>query len=106
MANKKWFPSLRLLQYVEKPIYVVTCSQFIKITAGLLDLTPFIQVGSNGFVVVQERSMTEYVFMVFAHDPTRAQLELVVERRKKEEDWKSVLKHLSRPLELPPGPWD
>ncbi|KAK0448371.1 uncharacterized protein EV420DRAFT_1567588 [Desarmillaria tabescens] len=75
-------------------------------TAGLLDLTVFLQVGSNEFVVVQERSMTEYIFMVYVHDPTRSQLEPVVERRKKEEEWKIALEHLSRPLELLPGPWD
>ncbi|KAK0197470.1 hypothetical protein F5146DRAFT_48327 [Armillaria mellea] len=97
---------LRLLVTIDGQQKMVPLSPPTVITAGLLDLTPFIQVGSNGFVVVQERSMTEYVFMVFAHDPTRAQLEPVVERRKKEEDWKSVLNHLSRPLELPPGPWD
>lgn len=91
----------------KKPIScMLSCSNFIKVTAGLLDLTVFLRVGSNEFVVVQERSMTEYVFMVFAHDPTRAQLEPVVDRRKKEEDWKTVLNHLSRPLELLPGPWD
>ncbi|KAK0483283.1 hypothetical protein IW261DRAFT_937481 [Armillaria novae-zelandiae] len=97
---------LRLLVTIDGQQKMIPLSPPTVITAGLLDLTLFLQVGSNEFVVVQERSMTEYVFMVFAHDPTRAQLEPVVERRKQEEDWKSVLNHLSRPLELLPGPWD
>ncbi|KAK0445421.1 hypothetical protein EV421DRAFT_318491 [Armillaria borealis] len=97
---------LKLLVTIDGQQKMVPLSPPTVVTAGLLDLTLFLQVGSNDFVVVQERSMTEYVFMVFAHDPTRAQLEPVVERRKKEEDWKTVLNHLSRPLELLPGPWD
>ncbi|PBK77762.1 hypothetical protein ARMSODRAFT_946629 [Armillaria solidipes] len=97
---------LKLLVTIDGQQKMVPLSPPTVVTAGLLDLTLFLQVGNNEFVVVQERSMTEYVFMVFAHDPTRAQLEPVVDRRKKEEDWKTVLNHLSRPLELLPGPWD
>ncbi|KAK0210422.1 hypothetical protein DFS33DRAFT_291531 [Desarmillaria ectypa] len=97
---------LKLLVTVNGQQKMVPLAPPTVVTAGLLDLTLFLQVGYNEFIVVQERSMTEYIFMVYVHDPMRSQLEPVVDRHKEEEDWKTVLNHLSRPLELLPGPWD
>ncbi|KAG7452894.1 uncharacterized protein BT62DRAFT_989919 [Guyanagaster necrorhizus] len=97
---------LKLLVTVNGQQKMVLLAPPTVVTAGLLDLTLFLQVGQNEFTVVQEQSMTEYALMAWAHDPTRAQLEPVIVRRKQEQDWKTVLNHLSRPLELLPGPWD
>ncbi|KAF9459356.1 hypothetical protein BDZ94DRAFT_1224881 [Collybia nuda] len=68
---------------------------------GLVDVSKFLQPGSNFVELTQRSDMRDYVFILRAHYPTQSQLEEFTQRQKKNQDWQDWLHHVCRPLDVP-----
>lgn len=55
-----------------------------------VDISAFIKSGENAFSVVQQSDMSNYMFVLHAHHPTKAQLGHLASCRQKREDWAKV----------------
>ncbi|KAJ7582516.1 hypothetical protein C8J56DRAFT_221310 [Mycena floridula] len=67
---------------------------------GLVDLSPFLNVGSNTIALRHRSDMSKYLFVLHVHHPTRAQLQSVVQGREKEKSWQNWARHAARPMVL------
>ncbi|KAF8919548.1 hypothetical protein CPB85DRAFT_813458 [Mucidula mucida] len=74
---------------------------------GFVDLSAFLVEGENKIEISQDRNLSQYAVAIFVHSPTRQQLETVVARRKKDQQWNTFLRDLGKPLVLEPTkcPW-
>lgn len=52
-----------------------------------VDISAFITSGENAFSVVQQSDMSNYMFVLHAHHPTKAQLSYLASCRQRREDW-------------------
>ncbi|TFK25064.1 hypothetical protein FA15DRAFT_704070 [Coprinopsis marcescibilis] len=62
------------------------------------DIASFIQPGKNSFEVVQSKDWSQFVFVLFIHHPTEAQMDKVRAKRTKDNDWENWKREMSKPL--------
>jgi len=73
---------------------------------NLVDVSRFAKLEENTIQILQHSDMSDFMFALHAHFPTRQQLEVVTRRRKKDLKWHDDLKHWSRQLDAPaPRVW-
>jgi hypothetical protein len=73
---------------------------------NLVDVSRFAKLEENTIQILQHSDMSDFMFALHAHFPTRQQLEVVTRRRKKDLKWRDDLKHWSRQLDAPaPRVW-
>ncbi|RDB21025.1 hypothetical protein Hypma_011394 [Hypsizygus marmoreus] len=68
---------------------------------GMIDVSEFLRIGENFVELVQHGDMSEYIFVLRAHHPTRAQIQQVEHRRNKDRDWHEWVAHMLQPLDVP-----
>lgn len=71
---------------------------------GFVDVSQFLTVGRNVIKLSQTRDMSQYIFVLHAHCPTRAQLQEVDGRRRRDGKWQEWVGHMSRPFDIPLKP--
>ena len=67
---------------------------------------PFLEMGKNTILLEQRPDMSDYIFVLHRHVPTRLQLQEVAGRRKKDQDWKNWVLKLSQPFKVQRRPWE
>ncbi|KAF8644142.1 hypothetical protein AX16_008669 [Volvariella volvacea WC 439] len=67
---------------------------------GLVDISRYLSSGSNTLELIQKCTMLKHVFVLYVHRPTETQEAQQVNRREKEQQWKSWLTRVST-LNLP-----
>jgi hypothetical protein len=74
---------------------------------GLIDLSPFLTVGSNTIRVYQSRDTYASTFVIRAHEPTKAQLSMVERKRTARKAWLAAMKEeITKPWDFPKDPWE
>jgi hypothetical protein len=68
---------------------------------GLVDVSQFLFAGQNTIKLRQTTDMSQYIFVLHSHHPTRAQLQEVDERSQRDKEWQDWARHMSRPFDIP-----
>ena len=68
---------------------------------GLVDVSQFLFAGENVIKLKQTTDMSQYIFVLHSHNPTRTQLQEVDERRTRDKEWQEWARHVSRPFDVP-----
>jgi hypothetical protein len=57
--------------------------------------------------VYQGHDVQAYVFFILAHQPSKAQLEDTISKRKVKEEWDIRMRsEIAKPWDVPTGPWE
>lgn len=65
-----------------------------------MDVSQFLFAGENVIKLKQTTDMREHIFVLLSHNPTRAQLKEVDERRMRDKEWQEWARHVSRPFDI------
>ncbi|KAH9483827.1 hypothetical protein JR316_0003305 [Psilocybe cubensis] len=65
---------------------------------NLFDICPFVQKGANEIILRQRTDLTQYMFTLQAHYPTKAQIFQVKQNHKKQKEWSEWVETVTRPL--------
>ncbi|KAF8163073.1 hypothetical protein B0H34DRAFT_794820 [Crassisporium funariophilum] len=66
---------------------------------NLVDVSQFLSIGTNVIELNQRQDLSQYIFVLHAHYPTKTQLKQVEDGRQKDKEWHDWLLHISRPLQ-------
>ncbi|KAH7920893.1 hypothetical protein BV22DRAFT_1050031 [Leucogyrophana mollusca] len=91
----------------EKDFHIPLSPPFFLTPAQCVDVSSFTQLGKNTLLINQLCDASEYMFVLHAHYPTRAQLAaLAAEKRRMDEQWAQSLSALKFPKPRAKYPWD
>jgi len=68
---------------------------------GLVDVSQFLFAGKNTIKLKQTTDMSQYIFVLHSHNPTRAQLREVDRRRQRDKEWQEWARHVSLSFDIP-----